>query len=398
MRALFTCLPGYGSFYPMVPFARALQEAGHTVAFASSADFLPVIERCGFDGLAGGVNPRFDERLAEQQATIQSLSTAFERTLYIYTEMFRNHRPRYMIPDLLEICRSWRPDIIIREFIEFGGCSVAEMLDLPHAMVGAMEFYPTHLERAFQPALDLLRESVGLPPDPEDLMSHRYLTITGLPPEWVGEAEICPPTTHFVQPVQFDNIDGVEVPDWITDLPDQPTVHASMGTLFNRVPGNYEAILDGLGDEPINLIVAIGPDRDAEDFGEQPENVRLVSYLPHSLLLPHCDAVVSHAGYGVSMACLLNGLPSVMLPIDGDQPRNAKRVEQLGAGIMLPGPSRSADMVRDAVYAVLADERYRGSARRIRERLENLPGLDHAVHLIERLAEEKRPIVRAGRS
>ena len=34
MRALFTTQPGSGMFNPLIPFARALADAGHAVAFA----------------------------------------------------------------------------------------------------------------------------------------------------------------------------------------------------------------------------------------------------------------------------------------------------------------------------------------------------------------------------
>lgn len=98
-------------------------------------------------------------------------------------------------------------------------------------------------------------------------------------------------------------------------------------------------ILAGLVQESINLIVAISPDRDVEHFGKPPENVNLVSNLPHSSLLPHCHLMVSHPGYGAVMDCLLNEPPTVLLLVGGDQPRDAMRVEELGTGIMLPSPS-----------------------------------------------------------
>ena len=39
MRALFTSFPGYGHFHPLVPLARAVQDAGHSVAFATAEPF-----------------------------------------------------------------------------------------------------------------------------------------------------------------------------------------------------------------------------------------------------------------------------------------------------------------------------------------------------------------------
>lgn len=47
MRVLFTTQPGSGMFNPLVPFARALSMARHTVAFACADCFRPEIEAVG---------------------------------------------------------------------------------------------------------------------------------------------------------------------------------------------------------------------------------------------------------------------------------------------------------------------------------------------------------------
>ena len=40
-----------------------------------------------------------------------------------------------MVPDLLEIAGEWRPDLIVREGMEYGGCIAAERLGVAHASV-----------------------------------------------------------------------------------------------------------------------------------------------------------------------------------------------------------------------------------------------------------------------
>ena len=400
MRALFTLQPGYGDLFPMVPFARALEQAGHSVAFATGASFCAVVERAGFDCFPAGIDVIHGEDTstdprAAQAATLLELVSPYDQWLFQHTQWFRTITARAIVPDLLGIARAWHPDLIVRDFIEFGGCIMAELLGLPHALVGAVEFWPAFVEQALRPALDDLRAAHGLPPDPAGQMSHRYLTITGLPPEWVGPHEHCPPTTHFVRPVPFDDRAAGPAPAWLAELPEQPTVHASLGTVFNAVPGLYEAILDGLRDEPVNLIVTVG-NRDPAAFGPQPGNVRIEPFLSHAHLLPRCDLMLSHAGYGSTMALLLHGLPSVLLPITADQPRNAARVAGFGAGVVLPDARRSPERIRQAVREVFGDATYRQQAERMQHRLGELPSLDHAVGLLERLVADKRPLVSAG--
>ncbi len=48
LRVLFTTIAATGHFQPLVPFARALQAAGHSVAFATTPDFVATIEASGF--------------------------------------------------------------------------------------------------------------------------------------------------------------------------------------------------------------------------------------------------------------------------------------------------------------------------------------------------------------
>jgi UDP:flavonoid glycosyltransferase YjiC (YdhE family) len=57
LRVLFTTNGLNGHFQPLVPFARGLQAAGHTVAFATSPYFVPAIAAAGFRGFPIGSQP-----------------------------------------------------------------------------------------------------------------------------------------------------------------------------------------------------------------------------------------------------------------------------------------------------------------------------------------------------
>ena len=59
-----------------------------------------------------------------------------------------------------------------------------------------------------------------------------------------------------------------------------------------------------------------------------------------------------------------------------------------------PG-DRTIEAIRSAVRAVLAGPTYRTNAERVRDEMAALPGPEHAVALLERLAREKQPILSA---
>ena len=114
--------------------------------------------------------------------------------------------------------------------------------------------------------------------------------------------------------------------------------------------------------------------------------MRIEPYVPQSVLLPRCDAVVSHGGSGTVIGTLAAGLPSVALPMGADQPLNAARCAALGVGLTLDAVRATPDAVGEAVLAVLTDPGYRKAAEGVRDEIAALPHVSAAVPLLEALA------------
>jgi len=102
---------------------------------------------------------------------------------------------------------------------------------------------------------------------------------------------------------------------------------------------------------------------------------------------------LGEGGFSTVTGALRAGLPQVVIPIGADQPLNATCCESLGAGMIIRPDERTPEVIRDTVRAVLADPAYRANAARVGEEMAALPGLDHAVGLLERLARDKAPII-----
>jgi len=83
----------------------------------------------------------------------------------------------------------------------------------------------------------------------------------------------------------------------------------------------------------------------------------------------------------------------VVVPIGADQPDNAACCAALRVGVVIEPHERTPEAIRAAVRAVLADPTYRQNAERLRDEMAALPGPEHAVALLERLAREKQPIL-----
>ena len=62
-------------------------------------------------------------------------------------------------------------------------------------------------------------------------------------------------------------------------------------------------LLDWLSQLPVSLICTAGPDADLDLFAAitERDNVYLSKYIPHELILPHCDMVVTAGGFSTVM-------------------------------------------------------------------------------------------------
>lgn len=391
MRVLFSCIGLFGHFQPLVPVAHGLEAVGHTVAFACAATFVPTVERTGFPAFPAG----FDSRGRSVAAMFPGCPPAHPWT-EVYVPIFAG----VMTPDLLTIARDWRPDLIVRDAMEYGGCLAAEILGIPHAVVRSATPPSLYSERhRIAAPLAHLRYVNGLPPDPDAEMPFRYLYLATAPPGFALPGDEDAPTTHRVRPAAADVTGEEGLPAWVTTLPDRPTVYATLGTLVSGEPRGralFPIILEALRDEPINLVLTVGRANDSAEFGPQPGNVHIARYIPQSLLLPHCDLLVSQGGFSTVTGALAAGMPMVTIPLMGDQSENAARVAALRAGVTIEPGERTAAAIRSAVREMLSDPSYRRHAQRVRDEMAALPGPEHAVELLERLAAEKRPLLAAS--
>jgi UDP:flavonoid glycosyltransferase YjiC (YdhE family) len=83
----------------------------------------------------------------------------------------------------------------------------------------------------------------------------------------------------------------------------------------------------------------------------------------------------------------------LVIPLGADQPLNAARCERLGVAEVLDAVTATPGGVREAVWRVLADPTRREAAERLRDEIAGLPGPEHAVVLLERLARERRALL-----
>jgi MGT family glycosyltransferase len=142
-----------------------------------------------------------------------------------------------------------------------------------------------------------------------------------------------------------------------------PLVVASMGTTPMDEGPVLARLVAALADEPVRVLLLLGDHLD-RGCGPLPANAIDSGYVRHAAVLPHAALSVNHAGLGTVLAALSHGVPQVCLPLGRDQPANARAVERVRAGRVLPADAE-ADAVREAVRDVLTAPGYRAAAQRM---------------------------------
>jgi MGT family glycosyltransferase len=172
----------------------------------------------------------------------------------------------------------------------------------------------------------------------------------------------------------------------------RPLVYVTFGTIAGGSPmarGAYKIALDAVADLPVRVLLTTGHNFDASLLGVVPPNAHVEAWVPQLEVFPHAALTVCHAGSGTVLGALESGVPMVAIPLFADQPPNARRVAAVGAGLMVEGRTATAEAVRDAITALLADEAPRRVAQRIAAELAALPTTDVAVEAFEAIVTNR---------
>lgn len=385
--------PGRGHAYPMVPAARALQQAGHEIAFVTSERFAPVMRDLGFPAIAGGM----DYLESEVRTGFPEARRLKQHQLgaWFLSGLFADLAVHAMVPDLLALVDEHRPDLLLRNDYEYATCIVSERAGIPHATLGCTFAIPPHqIAPLIEEPLAFARSAFGLAPWPVMEMLDPHLYLSQAPLAW---QEHTPAVARAVRPDAVVTDDDDPLTDFAGFDPDLPLVYVSMGTVNNTVDGLFPTLLEALADQPINLLITVGPMLDPASWPAQPPNVHIAEFIPQDLVLPRSDLFITNASFFTVVAAIRHGVPVLMCPLSGDEPAGARRYSQLGFGKVLrqPGPPEppldaavpvfGVDTLREGVCDLLEAPEYRQRAGRGAEELATLPPWSEACGWLENI-------------
>jgi UDP:flavonoid glycosyltransferase YjiC (YdhE family) len=393
MRVLITTSSGLGHVLPMVPLAHALRGRGHDVLWATGPDAQPWVRGAGLRALTAGLN-RSDARheLQQRHPELRTMSGE-EIPDLVFPKMFGGICAPAMFADLLPLAKDWSPRLVVHDAAELAGPVVAAALGVPSVTKSFGALTPRHRVAAASDEVAPLWRSVGLPPPPY-AGSYEQLYLDVYPPGMQPPLPAYVGRSQPMRPVAYDlpeeanssggsgrQADGIPLAHGFED---RPLVYLTMGTVFSD-PLALRRIVNRLASLEIRLLVTVGPVGNPDDMGDQPPNVRIERYVAQTLVLPLCQAVISHGGSGTMLQTLSLGLPQLCLPHAADQFMNAEAIAASGAGLALVPTEADSDSIADAALRLLDEPSFRECAMRQGQEIALMPGPQDVVAVLEGL-------------
>jgi UDP:flavonoid glycosyltransferase YjiC (YdhE family) len=309
-----------------------------------------------------------------------------------------------------ELIRSVDPDVVVADILTSAAALAAQLESrpwvtlVPHVMPMGQPGFPVYAlgavpartragkrlwqltrpllmkgEQQGQRELNGARARVGLPP-----LSHvhggisRELAIVATFPQLEYPRSQPEPWMRVTGPLLWEQPFGaVELPPG-----SDPLVLVAPSTSQDPEHRLLRAALTGLAGEKVRVLGALNHRTPARPL-PTPDNARLVDWVSYAQTMPHCQAVVCHAGHGTLARALACGVPLVACPHAGDQAENAARVRWAGLGVSLPRRFDTPRGVRLAVRRLLSDRRYAARAGAVGRCAELNDGASAAADAVE---------------
>jgi sterol 3beta-glucosyltransferase len=114
-------------------------------------------------------------------------------------------------------------------------------------------------------------------------------------------------------------------------------------------------------------------------------NIHILKYAPHSWLFPQMAAVVHHGGAGTTAAGVRAGVPTIIVPHNGDQPFWGRRVKELGVGTdPIPRKKLTADKLATAILEATSNRDMQDRAAELGRKIAAEDGVGEAVKAVMR--------------
>jgi macrolide glycosyltransferase len=385
--AMFS-IAAHGHVNPSLEVIRELVARGHRVTYA--------------------IPPAFAEKVAETGAEPKLWNStlpgpdadpeAWGSTLLDHVEPFLNDAIQ-ALPQLTAAYEGDEPDLVLQDITAYPARVLAHRWGVPAISLSpnlvAWEGYeqevaepmweePKKTERGrayYAKFHNWLREN-GITQHPDPFVGRPARSLVLIPKALQPNADRVDESVYtFVGACQGDRShEG----DWQRPAGAEKVVLVSLGSSFTKQPGFYRECVKAFGELPgWHLVLQIGKHVDPAELGAVPDNVEVRSWVPQLAVLKQADLFVTHAGAGGSQEGMATATPMIAVPQAVDQFGNADVLQALGVARHLPTEEATAEALRTAALALVADPEVARRLRGLQTEMAQEGGTRRAADLIE---------------
>lgn len=357
------CIPAHGHTNPMLPVAAELVRRGNVVRFYSFDEFAKKIGAAGAEYIS--CDSFLPKLTKQEEAGLKKVST---------TEMtVQDIRITRSMNDFLEKeFQTFRPDVVYTDSVCFWGKLNAWKHQVPMVVSTSTFAFNQMSSRYMKSSLKEMADLIfGLPRVSKELKKlepygyHVKSVLSLIQND--NDTDTVVYTSRRFQPCaeSFSQHYAFVGPSVFSEMlpekeKERPLVYISLGTVINDRPDFYGKCIDALKEMPVDVIISCGNAIDREALGTLPENIQVYPYVDQLAVLAKADVFLTHCGMNSVSESLYMAVPMVLYPQTNEQCAVARRVTEIGAGMLLKEDSSAG--IRAAIQEILKDKAYAKAA------------------------------------
>ncbi len=387
-KYIFLTLPAYGHVNPTLAIAQVLLNRGQEVIYYLPEEFQETVQATG--------------------AFFRSYESKLMKNIAMMPPML-GEESRLVLPQVLDRIRVDTPDVIVHEPVCLWTRIVAQLLRVPAISLrptyAMNEYFNVSSLRALIPAdrlsqmRDVLRKANAsiaevcaiyhLPPMdlPSILMYTEPLNIVFFPKAFQPAGETFDERHLFVGPSILSRHQATDFPlDQLSS--ERPLLYISLGTIFNNEPAFFKQCFEAFGESNYQVVLSRGKHVDPATLGPIPDNFLVSPYVPQLDILFRARVFVTHAGMNSTMESLYYGVPMVAVPQTQEQVVTARRIAEMGLGLMLEKEAVTVTTLYEAVKHVVNDSGCRQRVQQMQQVTREAGGYLRATDAMMQFTQE----------
>lgn len=386
-KIAFFSIPAYGHTNPTIPVVGELTRRGHEVWYYSFDMFREQIEGAGARFISCNaylppLTPGIEKKIGKDFASLIEMVT--DTTMNLDAKVCAE-------------LREFRPDCIVSDSVCFWGKLFAQKLQIPYicsTTTFAFNRYTARLLR--KGAGEMLRTLMGIPRVNRNIkmLRERGYEVKNLVSllQNDNDTDTIVYTTREFQPMAetFSNRYAFVGPSVAVERKEsiRSSVYISLGTVMNKRIEFYRNCIEAFRDTEWEVLLCVGEQTDISALGEIPQNITVKNRVDQLAVLQSAAVFLTHCGMNSANESIYFGVPAVLYPQQSEEAMVARRMEELGAGLMLESSTPQA--IRAAVEQVLHDDIYRTNTEKLAGGFRKAGGAPVAAEKILKVADTHR--------